>query len=120
MSDSISIKGINGFGYHGVFEHETKNGQAFFVDLTLKADLSQASLTDSLADTIDYGAVCDLALKHIEGVPVQLIEKLAGNIAQEILETFALVNSVVVTVHKPQAPVHVEVLDIAVSIERAR
>ena len=120
MSDSISITGISGFGYHGVFEHETKSGQAFFVDLILKADLAQASITDSLEDTIDYGAVCDLALKHIEGKPVQLIEKLAGNIAGEVLETFALVNTVLVTVHKPQAPVNVEVLDISVSIERAR
>jgi dihydroneopterin aldolase len=30
MSDRISLRGIKGFGYHGVFEHEAKNGQDFF------------------------------------------------------------------------------------------
>ena len=30
MSDKISLKGIWGFGYHGVFDHEAKNGQDFY------------------------------------------------------------------------------------------
>ena len=36
MSDLIKVTGIWGFGYHGVFEHEAKNGQDFFVDLENK------------------------------------------------------------------------------------
>ncbi|MCX6456465.1 MAG: hypothetical protein NTV90_02530 [Actinobacteria bacterium] len=31
MNDSIRINGIKGFGYHGVFAEETKNGQEFLV-----------------------------------------------------------------------------------------
>ena len=120
MSDAITITGIRGFGYHGVFEHETKNGQEFYVDLVLRANLTQASHSDALVDTVDYGAICDLAVRHICGVPVQLIEKLAGSNAKEILNTFLLIEGVTVTVHKPQAPVGVEVLDISVSIARTR
>jgi dihydroneopterin aldolase len=45
MSDRISLRGIKGFGYHGVFEHEAKNGQDFFVDLEITLDLSKASRT---------------------------------------------------------------------------
>jgi len=26
MSDVITLKGIWGFGYHGVFDHDAKNG----------------------------------------------------------------------------------------------
>ncbi len=120
MSDVISLQGIQGFGYHGVFEHERKNGQEFFVDIELSADLTRASQTDSLEDTIDYGAVCDVVVTHIVGTPVQLIEKLAADIADDILKQFLLVDSVKVIVHKPQAPVNVEILDISVSIERQR
>ena len=31
MSDHIVLTGIHGFGYHGLFEHERKDGQDFYV-----------------------------------------------------------------------------------------
>ena len=120
MSDSIVIKGIRGFGYHGVFEQETKNGQEFYVDVELFLDLAPASQSDALEDTIDYGAVCDVVLACITGKPVQLIEKLAGDIADALLNSYTILSHVKVIVHKPQAPVNAEVLDISVAIERAR
>ena len=49
MSDRITLKGIWGFGYHGVFEHEAKTGQDFFVDLDITLDLSAASRSDNLS-----------------------------------------------------------------------
>jgi 7,8-dihydroneopterin aldolase/epimerase/oxygenase len=118
MSDVISIKGIHGFGYHGVFEHEAKNGQDFFVDLELHLDLSKASITDDLNDTIDYGALSELVVEEITGARVQLIEKLAGRIADRVKATHPSIQRVAVTVHKPKAPVAVEVSDIAVTISR--
>lgn len=120
MSDQIRIAGIHGFGYHGVFEQEQKTGQDFYVDVTLQLDLSKPSQSDALADTIDYGAVCDLVVAEISGPPLSLIEKLASQIADLLLTKFPLLKAVIVTVHKPQAPVNVEILDIAVTIERAR
>ena len=71
MSDVISLTGIWGFGYHGVFDHEAKNGQDFFVDLEIHLDLSRASVSDDLTDTIDYGALADIvvsrSIKTIQG-----------------------------------------------------
>ncbi len=43
MSEQIVLTGIHGFGYHGLFEQERKDGQDFFVDLTLAGDLKAAS-----------------------------------------------------------------------------
>ena len=43
MKDQIILTGIHGFGYHGVFDHERKDGQDFFVDLTLSIDLTVPS-----------------------------------------------------------------------------
>jgi len=65
MSDLICLKGIKGFGYHGVFEDEAKNGQDFFVDLEISVDLSRASSTDDLKDTIDYGSLASLVVDHL-------------------------------------------------------
>ena len=118
MSDLISIKGIKGFGYHGVFDFEKRDGQDFYVDIEISLNLQEASKSDSLQDSIDYGLVTSIAREEIEGEPVNLIERLAGNIADRILLQFTQAFSVSVTVHKPSAPVSEDVTDIAVTIIR--
>ena len=50
MKDQIILTGIHGFGYHGLFEHERKDGQDFFVDLTLSVDLTTPSHSDAIED----------------------------------------------------------------------
>ena len=120
MSDQILLTGIHGFGYHGLFEHERLNGQDFYVDLILNIDLEAASISDSIDDTVNYAEIADLVVTEIVTNPVSLIEKLAGRIAERILNTHLIVNSVTVTVHKPQAPVAPALEDIAVQITRTR
>ena len=118
MSNAITLTGIHGFGFHGLFEHERTNGQDFYVDLSLSVDLSQASKSDSIDDTVNYAEITDLVVEEITTNPVSLIEKLAGRIAERIKITFAQAARVTVTVHKPQAPVSAEVKDISVTISR--
>jgi dihydroneopterin aldolase/2-amino-4-hydroxy-6-hydroxymethyldihydropteridine diphosphokinase len=48
-----------------------------------------------------------------------LIEKVADEIAQQILNNFKI-NSVKVTLHKPQAPLDMEFKDVSVSVERRK
>lgn len=119
MADRISLTGITGHGRHGVFDHERQHGQRFIVDLVLQIDTTSAARTDQLGDTVDYGAVARRAVEIIEGEPVRLIETLAERIAAAVL-THGGVDAVVVTVHKPHAPVSVPLDDIAVTIERSR
>ena len=118
MADLIEIKGIKSFGYHGVLETERVTGQDFYVDVVLEVDLSRASVSDDVADTINYAEVTDLVVREITGDPVSLIEKLAGNIADRIKATYPQAATVSVTVHKPQAPVNAQVKDISVTINR--
>ncbi|MFZ2227602.1 MAG: dihydroneopterin aldolase [Candidatus Nanopelagicaceae bacterium] len=120
MSDSIEIKGIRAFGYHGVFDHEREDGQEFLVDISLNLDLRKAAQSDAVEDTVDYGSVSNLVLGAIVGPPVSLIETLASQIADLLLSNFRLIDSVVVVVHKPHAPVEVTFADIAIRIERSR
>ena len=118
MPDLIEIKGIKSFGYHGVFESENIAGQDFFVDITLELDLTRASITDDVTDTVNYAEVTDLVVEEIIGESVALIEKLAGRIAERIKSSYPQVATVSVTVHKPQAPVSAQVEDISVTISR--
>ena len=49
----------------------------------------------------------------------EFLEKVADEIAQQILNNFK-VNSVKVTLHKPQAPLDMEFKDVSVSVERRK
>ena len=120
MKDHIVLTGIHGFGYHGLFEHERKDGQDFFVDLTLLVDLKAASLSDAIEDTVNYAEITELVVEEITTNPVNLIEKLAARIAERVLNQHLKVISVTVTVHKPQAPVAAQLKDIAVVVTRVR
>lgn len=118
MADLIEIKGIKSFGYHGVFESENIAGQDFFVDVSLELDLTRPSVSDNVADTVNYAEITDLVIQEVTGDRVALIEKLAGRIADRIKNTYPQIVTVSVTVHKPQAPVNVQVADISVTINR--
>ena len=120
MSDQIFLTGIEGFGYHGLFDHERQNGQDFFVDVALSVDLTAASKSDEISDTVNYAEITNLVVSHITTEPVNLIEKLAGRIADHILKDHAKVLVATVTVHKPQAPVVAVLKDIAVQVTRKR
>ena len=120
MSDRIDIKNIRAFGYHGVFEHEAREGQDFLVDISMSVDLQKASTSDSLEDTVDYGSITELVANEIKGDRVALIEKLAGRIAEKIIFEHPKVKSLDVTVHKPHAPVSASVTDISVTVHRKR
>jgi dihydroneopterin aldolase len=120
MSDQISLSGIHGFGYHGLFDHERRDGQDFYVDVVLELDLTAASTSDQIDDTVNYGAISELVVQEITSNPVNLIEKLAGRIAIRILKEHLKIVVVNVTVHKPQAPVDAQLKDIAVQVTRKR
>ena len=120
MNDHITLTGIHGFGYHGLFEHERRDGQDFFLDIDLIVDLTAASVSDAIDDTVNYAEITDLVVAEITSDPVNLIEKLAGRTAERILNEHLKVNAVTVTVHKPQAPVAASLKDIAVSVTRTR
>ena len=120
MSDLIRVTVISATGFHGVFEEERRSGQVFIVDVELRVDLALPGATDDVTTTVDYGAVAKVVEGEIKGEPVNLIEKLASRISSRIFSEFNLVDSLVVTVHKPSAPVQVLTSDISISIERFR
>jgi dihydroneopterin aldolase len=118
--DKIILTGISAIGFHGVHDFERKNGQMFSVDLEIGIDLSKAGKNDELSETIDYSSVVGMVINILTGQPVNLIEKIGELVCEEILKNFLQANSVIVVVHKPDAPVGAEILDVAVRIERSR
>lgn len=117
MTDEIRLTGLTIRGFHGVFDFEKVDGQDFVVDVALRGDLSLPAATDDLADTIDYGTLADDLAAIVAGKPYDLIEALAGALADRCLESCAEVE---VTVRKPQAPIAHAFTDVAVTVRRTR
>ena len=118
-ADRLSVVGLEGFGHHGVFAHERRDGQVFRVDLVLGLDTTAAAASDRLEDTVDYGALSAQVVAAIENDPVDLIEKLAQRIADLCLAD-ARVQWTEVTVHKPDAPIEATFSDVRLTIHRSR
>jgi dihydroneopterin aldolase len=117
--DRVALRGLRGFGRHGVLPSERANGQPFLVDVDLGLDTRRAAKSDDLTDTVDYAGLADRVVALVEGEPVNLIETLAERIAAMCLSSDG-VEQVQVTVHKPEAPVTVAFEDVSVTIMRSR
>ena len=118
-ADEIALTGLRVFGHHGVYEHERRDGQHFVIDATLYLDTTTAAASDDVADTVHYGEVAERIASVVGGEPQNLLETVAQRIADELLSD-RLVNSVAVTVHKPDAPITVSFADVSVTIRRSR
>lgn len=108
--DTITIKDLEVFYCVGVPDEERAKPQRLLLTVEMDHDFHSAATEDDLGDTIDYFAVSQRLLKFGDGVHWRLIETLAVDIAQMVLEEFGPRN-VTVEVKKfiiPQAQ-HVSV-----------
>jgi 7,8-dihydroneopterin aldolase/epimerase/oxygenase len=119
MADRIELRGLRIHGHHGVHEHERRDGQEFVVDITVWIDLDRAATTDELADTLDYGAIAQRAADIVGGPPKNLIEAVAGELAEDVMRD-ERVHAVEVVLHKPQAPIPLMFDDVGVVARRSR
>lgn len=101
--DSISLKGLPFFAYHGVLPEERARGQRFEAEVQLWLDLAPAGRSDDLTQTVDYSVVYETLRSVVEGEPRALIETVAEHVAERLLAQFP-VQQVRVRVTKLAAP----------------
>jgi 7,8-dihydroneopterin aldolase/epimerase/oxygenase len=117
MSDRITLTGLRVRGHHGVLATEREQGQDFVVDVVLHLDVRAAAASDDVADTVHYGELAERLAQVVAGEPVDLLETLATRLA-EVCLSYPLVQRAEVTVHKPEAPIPLELADVAVTVVR--
>ena len=86
--DTITIKDLDVFYCVGVPDEERARPQRLLLTIEMEHDFNKAAAEDELGDTIDYFAVSQRLSKFGDGVHWKLIETLASDIAQMILEEF--------------------------------
>jgi 7,8-dihydroneopterin aldolase/epimerase/oxygenase len=120
MSDTIFVSGLALHAYHGVMPHEAKVGQTFKLDLVLDIDLTDASRSDKLKDTVSYDFVVKIISDAFCSRRYRLVEAAAGAVAETVLARCPKVSAVRVTVHKPHAPIAATFDDVGVIVARKR
>ncbi|CAN5551017.1 dihydroneopterin aldolase [soil metagenome] len=115
--DRIEIRGLRVHARHGVYEAERRDGQTFVIDVTLHRDLMLPSRTDALIDTVDYGALAQRLVTAATETRFDLIEALAGHLADLALAAPG-VQAAEVRVAKPQAAIAADLDEVAVVVTR--
>jgi dihydroneopterin aldolase/2-amino-4-hydroxy-6-hydroxymethyldihydropteridine diphosphokinase len=116
--DEIRIENLEVFAHHGVYEQETKDGQTFYVNMTLYTDTRKAGKADDLSLSTDYGAVCQFVTKWMQEHTCLLLETVAERMAEAVLTSFPLVDSLDVEIRKPEAPIPLPFGCVSVKIHR--
>jgi FolB domain-containing protein len=114
--DTITISDLEVFYCVGVPDEERATPQRLLVTVEMQHDFGAAASGDELSGTIDYFAVSQRLLKFGDGVHWKLIETLAVDIAQMVLDDFQP-RSVSVEVKKYILP---QAKHVAVRLERNR
>ena len=114
------MRGLRVMGTHGVLAEERLRDQPFEVDVDLHLDLAPAGRSDDVADTVDYGRAAAAVAAVVGGPPVNLLERLATRIAEELLAGDGRVEAVTVTVRKLRPPVALDLDHAAARITRRR
>jgi dihydroneopterin aldolase len=104
-ADRIELRGLRLTGVVGVLAEERQRAQPLEVDLGIEVDLSAAGLSDDLADTVDYGAVCDAVAAVVAAGEPLLLEWLATQVADAVLALDGRVEAVEVAIRKTRPPV---------------
>jgi len=117
--DRITVHGLTGHGFHGVYPAEREHGQTFRVDAVLELDTAPAAATDDLSKTVNYAELSQRLHALLVGEPVDLLETLAQRLADLSLE-YPRVDAGEITVHKPNADLGVPADDVTLSIRRER
>jgi 7,8-dihydroneopterin aldolase/epimerase/oxygenase len=118
-TDRLLLEDVRFYGHHGVSKAEQTVGVWFSVDAELAVDLTSAEVSDDLAATVDYGEVARRIVEIGTEGRVNLIERLAGLIAQALLREFP-VRQVRVRVRKLTPPLQGLVGTPAVELVRTR
>ena len=84
---TVELRGLRLFGRHGVHAHERENGQDFVFDVEL--DVGERGSSDRIEDAVDYGAVARAVRDVSDAHAYDLLEALAGAVADDLQTRFA-------------------------------
>lgn len=119
ITSHVFIDGIRMHARHGVLAQERLTGNDYTIDVDAEYDVSAAMRSDQVDDTLNYASVFD-AVKAEMYIPSQLIEHVAGRIADRLLQDFPSIKSLKIRIRKDNPPMGADCDGAGVEICAAR
>jgi len=114
---TVEISGLSLYTHHGVTAAEREIGQRILIDLTLEVGEVDATVTDMVEDTVDYGEVCNTVALVAQQRSYKTLERLCTAIADRLLDQYAI-EAVSVKCAKPEPPIALPVEEVSVTVWR--
>ena len=115
---SVEVAGLSLFTHHGVSAPEQEVGQRLVFDLRIDLGECDATLTDRLEDTVDYGEVCQTVALVAQQRSYRTLERLCAVVADRLLADFEA-EGVWVKATKPEPPIPLPVEEVSVEVFRS-
>jgi dihydroneopterin aldolase len=116
---TIEIVGLSLYTHHGVDEAERTVGQRLVFDLSFDLSDCDATVTDRIEDTIDYGEVCQQVALAAQERSYKTLERLCSAIADRMMDRYNA-DAVTVRATKPEPPIPLPVEEVTVEVWKER
>jgi 7,8-dihydroneopterin aldolase/epimerase/oxygenase len=116
---TIEIVGLSLYTHHGVDEAERTVGQRLVFDLSFDLSDCDATVTDRIEDTIDYGEVCQHVALAAQERSYKTLERLCSAIADRMMDRYNA-DAVTVRATKPEPPIPLPVEEVTVEVWKER
>jgi len=90
VKDLVLIEGLEIRTVIGIYDWEREIRQSVRLDLEMAWDISRAAESDNISDALDYKSVSKRLISFVEASSFGLIERLAEQCAQIIIEEFGV------------------------------
>ncbi|WP_140485418.1 dihydroneopterin aldolase [Flavobacterium sp. GSA192] len=117
--ETIKLKNIRTFSYHGCLVEEGKIGSEYTVNLEIKANLQQSTQSDELVDTVDYVHLNRIVVEEM-AIRSKLLEHVAKRINKRVLAELPMVMKTIVEVSKINPPIGGDVESVTIILEESR
>ena len=114
---TIEISGLSLYTRLGVTAAEREIGQRLLIDMTLEVGEVDATVTDMVEDTVDYGEVCNTVALVAQQRSYKTLERLSTAIADRLLADYSI-EAVSVKCAKPEPPIALPVEEVSVTVWR--
>lgn len=114
--NTIEIKGIKVYSYHGCLAEERQIGGNYEVDVRMLTDFKQAAIDDDLNETIDYVLINKIVREEMD-IPSNLIETVGYRITEHLKREVNNLLGVQITIRKYAPPINGEVNYVSIRID---
>jgi dihydroneopterin aldolase len=114
---TVEISGLSLYTHMGVSAAERELGQRLLIDIRLDLGECDATVTDRIEDTVDYGEVCEVVNLVAQQRSYRTLERFCAAVADRLLERYEA-HAVWVKAAKPEPPIALPVGEVSVEVWR--